>query len=156
MQGTRGEHIEAVEVAVQAFEKLADYEDLEELTGIPIKELARIFRQHIPNGFQNPNKAIVLTDGDADKWRKYKDLEEQGRLVKLPCKKGDTVYNITWWDDVQEKVLVKGKSYYRTVHKNKVTKSTFSYLDIDEFGKTVFLTKSEAEAKLKELRGGKL
>ena len=26
--------------------------------------------------------------------------------------------------------------------------------NIDEFGKTVFLTKSEAEAKLKELRGG--
>lgn len=31
----------------------------------------------------------------------------------------------------------------------------FSYFDILEFGKTVFLTKSEAEAKLKELRGGK-
>lgn len=26
-------------------------------------------------------------------------------------------------------------------------------LDVDEIGKTVFLTKSEAEAKLKELRG---
>lgn len=25
---------------------------------------------------------------------------------------------------------------------------------VDKFGKTVFLTKSEAEAKLKELRGG--
>lgn len=38
------------------------------------------------------------------------------------------------------------------VRKHKVTKSTFSYFDIGEFGKTVFLTKSEAEAKLKELR----
>lgn len=84
----------------------------------------------------------------------YEDLEEQGRLIKLPCKVGDTVYNITWWDDVQEKVVVKGKTYYRTVRKHKVTKSTFSYFDIDEFGKTVFLTKSEAEAKLKELRCG--
>ena len=27
-------------------------------------------------------------------------------------------------------------------------------IDVMEFGKTVFLTKSEAEAKLKELRGG--
>ena len=88
-----------------------------------------------------------------EKLGKYEDLEEQCRLVKLPCKVGTKVYNITWWDDAQEKVVVKGKSYYRTVHKHKVTKSRFSYLDIDEFGKTVFLTKSEAKAKLKELRG---
>ena len=85
------------------------------------------------------------------KLKEYQQLEEQGRLVKLPCKIGTEVYNITWWDDVQEKVVVKGKTYFRTVHKHKVSKSTFSYFDIGEFGKTVFLTKSEAEAKLKEL-----
>ena len=96
MQGTRGEHIEAVEVAAQAFEKLSDYEDLEELIGIPMKELAKIFRQHIPDGCQHPQKAIVLTDGDVDKWQKYKDLEEQGRLIKLPCKVGDTVWDIDY------------------------------------------------------------
>lgn len=87
------------------------------------------------------------------KLKEYEDLEEQGRLVKLPCKFGTEVYNITWWDDVQEKVVVKGKTYCRTVRKHKVTKSIFSYFDILKFGKTVFLTKSEAEAKLKELRG---
>lgn len=81
------------------------------------------------------------------------DLEEQGLLLRLPCKVGTEVYNITWWDDVQEKVVVKGKTYCRTVHKHKVTKSTFSYFDIDEFGKTIFLTKEEAEAKLKEMEG---
>ena len=89
-----------------------------------------------------------------EKLGKYEDLEEQGRLVKLPCKIGTEVYDITWWDNVQEKVVVKGKAYYRTVHKHKVTKLPFTYSDIDNFGKTVFLTKSEAEAKLKELRGG--
>ena len=88
-----------------------------------------------------------------EKFKEYQQLEEQGRLVKLPCKFGTEVYNITWWDDVQEKVVVKGKTYCRTVRKHKVTKSIFSYFDILKFGKTVFLTKSEAEAKLKELRG---
>lgn len=87
------------------------------------------------------------------KLKDYEDLEEQGRLIKLPCKIGTEVYNTTWWDDAQEKVVVKGKIYYRAVRKHKVTKSTFGYFDIGEFGKTVFLTKSEAEAKLKELRG---
>lgn len=84
----------------------------------------------------------------------YEDLEEQGKLVKLPCKIGTEVYDIAWWDNAQEKVVVEGKTYYRTVHKHKVTKLPFTYSDIDNFGKTVFLTKSEAEAKLKELRGG--
>ena len=86
-----------------------------------------------------------------EKLGKYEDLEEQDRLIKLPCKIGTKVYNITWWDDVQEKVVVKGKTYYRTIHKHKVSKSTFGYTDIDDFGKTVFLTKSEAEQKLKEM-----
>ena len=89
-----------------------------------------------------------------EKLGKYEDLEEQGRLIKLPCKVGDIVYDTAWWDDVQEKIVVKGKTYYRTVHKHKVTKLPFTYSDIDNFGKTLFLTKSEAEAKLKELRGG--
>lgn len=87
------------------------------------------------------------------KFKEYQQLEEQGRLIELPCKIGTEVYNTTWWDDAQEKVVVKGKTYFRTVRKHKVTKSTFSYFDIGEFGKTVFLTKSEAEAKLKELGG---
>lgn len=89
-----------------------------------------------------------------EKSKEYQQLEEQGKLVKLPCKIGTEVYDITWWDNVQEKIVVKGKVYYRTVHKNKVTKLPFTYSDIDNFGKTVFLTKAEAEAKLEELRGG--
>ena len=81
----------------------------------------------------------------------YEDLEEQGLLLRLPCPIGTTVYNTTWWDDVQEKVKVNGKTFYRTVHKYKVSKSTFSLFDIKDFGKTVFLTQAEAEQKLKEM-----
>ena len=92
-------------------------------------------------------------DDVIDKLAEYEGLEEQGLLLRLPCKIGTKVYNITWWDDVQEKVVVKGKTYYRTIHKHKVSKSTFGYTDIKEIGKTIFLTKAEAEAKLKELRG---
>lgn len=86
-----------------------------------------------------------------DKLADYEDLEEQGLLLRLPCKVGTTVYNTTWWDDVTEKVKVDGKTFCRTVHKHKVSKSTFSLVDIYDFGKTVFLTKAEAEQKLKEM-----
>ena len=89
-----------------------------------------------------------------EKLADYEDAEEQGLLLRLPCSIGTTVYNTTWWDDVQEKVKVDGKTFYRTVHKHKVSKSTFSLLDIYDFGKTVFLTKVEAEQKLKEMESG--
>ena len=56
-----------------------------------------------------------------------------------------------WLDNVQEKVDVKGKIYYRTTYKHMVTKLPFTYSYIDDFGKTVFLTKLEAEKKLKEM-----
>ena len=86
-----------------------------------------------------------------ERLKEYEDAEEQGLLLRLPCPIGTTVYNTTWWDDVQEKVKVDGKTFYRTVPKHKVSKSTFSVMDIYDFGKTVFLTQAEAEQKLKEM-----
>ncbi len=67
----------------------------------------------------------------------YEDLEEQGRLIKLPCKVGDTVYLIKSNETILERV------------------ADMMFLGVlwEEFGKEWFLAKSEAEAKLKELRG---
>ena len=96
------------------------------------------------------NNCEIMTS-ICEKLGKYEDLEEQDRLIKLPCKIGTKVYDITWWDDIEEKVVVKGKAYYRTVRKHKITKVPFTYSDIDDFGKTIFLTKSEAEQKLNEM-----
>ena len=93
----------------------------------------------------------IYEENIVERLAEYEDLEEQGLLLRLPCPIGTTVYNTTWWDDVQEKVKVDGKTFYRTVHKHKVSKSTFSLVDIYDFGETVFLTKSEAEQKLKEM-----
>ena len=95
------------------------------------------------------NSSVADIGDILEKLAEYEDLEEQGLLLQLPCKVGTTVYNTTWWDDVQEKVKVDGKTFYRTLHKHKVSKSTFSLVDVYNFGKTVFLTKAEAEQKLK-------
>ena len=64
------------ELVYDACKKLGEYEDFEELIGIPLKELAKIFRQHIPDDCKNPKKAIVLTDGDVDRWNAY-----QGSMI---------------------------------------------------------------------------
>lgn len=130
-------------------EKLAVYEDLEELIGIPLKELTKIFRQHIPDGCQHPQKAIVLTDGDVDKWREYQLLEEGGKIISIP----DEVYFIkdgkikSGW--VQEAVSsICRKMLLDIRYDDNSLDSYRGYL-----GDKVFLTKSNAEAKLKELRG---
>lgn len=72
------------------------------------------------------------------KLKEYEDLEEQGRLVKLPCKVGDDVYYILGIPNETPCAI---------------DKCTFELSDINKIGKTLFLTKSEAEAKLEELRG---
>lgn len=119
--------------------------------------------------------------------KEYQHLEEQGRLLKLPCKVGETYYSIEvntesceecaffqkgyYCDDFCENKIVTdedGDTLINPQYSDKVfCKKHFYEINkcffdnVDEifnlrecFGKTVFLTKSEAEAKLKELRGG--
>lgn len=77
----------------------------------------------------------------------YEDLEEQGLLVRLPCKVGDTAYEITG-------ATTRGYDWKYLTYENAYVRGTVFNLDrLNDIGKTVFLTKSEAEAKLKELRG---
>ena len=91
-------------------------------------------------------------DDVIDKLAEYEDLEEQGRLIKLPCKVGDTLYRLVP-NLYREYVEIKIAQF--VINKNGIyfiTDKGVSW-SADKIGKTVFLTKSEAEAKLKELRG---
>lgn len=95
-----------------------------------------------------------------EKLADYEDLEEQGRLLKLPCKVGDTIYAVG--EIVKEyKVISVGYPSNKATNRSEFCIETLpvngsrvvvAFYD-KEFGKNVFLTKSEAEAKLKELRG---
>lgn len=92
-----------------------------------------------------------------EKLKEYEDIEEQGRLLKLPCKVGDTVYGISMGKIIKLAVneisifYMKGEKIINVKCQND---DMFRNYIETEFGKTVFLTKSEAEAKLKKLRGG--
>ena len=85
-----------------------------------------------------------------DKDGSYEDAEEQGRLVRLPCKVGDTV----WSRDVEPWTVISVEWFSRKVSqlhcKSPVTGRgmTFS-VGNRSLGKTVFLTREEAEAALK-------
>lgn len=91
--------------------------------------------------------------------KEYQQLEEHGRLVKLPCKVGDVVYEInTDRNIVSALKIISTKIYSYAIYFDYqlidgIYKNIVSFADID-IGKTVFLTQSAAEEKLKELRGG--
>lgn len=93
-----------------------------------------------------------------ERLKAYEDAEEQGLLLRLPCKVGDTVYQVN--------SLRKCVSSFRI---KAITTTDFGfwiewqildgiYINLngfngEEIGKTVFLTREEAEARLKELEG---
>lgn len=96
----------------------------------------------------------------------YGDLEEQGLLLRLPCKVGDIVYvnNVLGCGEVERYKVIR-VDYHSTLGTGRnefyieallCTNPDKSIAFYDkQFGKTVFLTKSEAKARLKELRGVK-
>lgn len=98
------------------------------------------------------------------KLAEYEDLEEQGLLLKLPCKVGDAIYEVIENGDIV-KYKITGISindtnmcfiYGEGRYKEGEGEKYYGKFLPSEFGKNVFLTKEEVEEKLKELRGGKV
>ena len=96
------------------------------------------------------------------KLKDYEDAEEQGRLIKLPCKVGDKIFlDFAGFGKDIDKFTVKdfhldcfedGETILFCDYESN-DKTLSGQIDVTEFGKTVFLTKAEAEVKLKELIG---
>ena len=86
----------------------------------------------------------------------YEDAEEQGLLLRLPCKVGDTVYAIGFnnnkpiiYESDVLNILITEKEIVFNVKVDEFEIN--SQLKQSMFGKTVFLTQAEAEQKLMEM-----
>lgn len=98
-----------------------------------------------------------------EKLKYYEDAEEQGLLLRLPCKVGDKIFLdfAGFGKDIDEFTV---KDFHLDCFEDGETilfcdyesnDSTLSgQIDVMEFGKSVFLTREEAEAKLKEMEKG--
>ncbi len=140
----------------QVLKKLAAYED----TGFEPEEI-----DFCLSGAISPQEAKERYEAHKkhyDEWFAWKQADEQGLLVRLPCKIGDTVYEI----DLPEYGVIVCNVLCFTYGRSNITgeltwcvavevieghglRSCYTF-DQDDFGKTVFLTREEAESALKE------
>lgn len=132
--------------------------------------MERLTERYVPNNekkgiagikvFESENKTplVKVLSGEylypaIEKLSTYEDLEEQGLLVRLPCKIGDDLYCIVNGEVKKLKVHSFGVPDF------EITDIEFKYVDgfkivrfVGELGKTVFITREEAEKELEEMK----
>lgn len=83
-----------------------------------------------------------------EKLKTYEDLEEQGKLIKLPCAVGDTVY------EVLEESVPLHYFYIAAYEVQDVSVKAVKYADdwTSYHDKTLFFTREEAKKKLEEMK----
>ena len=126
--------------------RLAAYED----TGLEPEEIkvheAAKYNAGYYHGDEDRCRWIEKELGPIDHLRDLLQAEQDGRLEVLPCKVGDHV-----WEDGREAIVVWffGYKTERYLHAQFLDNAEYTDIPFYEFGKTVFLTREEAEAALK-------
>ena len=152
-------------------DRLAEYED----TGLlpeQIKEVDRLYAEkckeltELQEGYLSGLELAQIW-AELEKLKEYRNLEEQGKLLRVPCKIGDTIYVIPSGVNYRLNIL-SGHEENNRVHEqvvNRIEIGRYGYSlstcdgmagAVEESYKaTWFLTKEEAEAALKCPEGGK-
>ena len=95
--------------------------------------------------------------GGFDRLRELAEADKDGRVLILPCKVGDTIYFARAHPILQYKVTgyemgEASISQVRSKHVDKETGLTFNFtFRPGSIGKTVFLSREEAEKALQEM-----
>lgn len=116
-----------------------------------------VAKEEITDGLLKPFADKILT-----KLAVYEDLEEQGLLVRLPCKVGTEVFCYFPGDSHYTKCQIKKIEICQSIFGNicyfaepvAQRGRCCRYYD-NEFGKFLFLTREEAEKKLEEMKNDK-
>lgn len=115
------------------------------------------------NGIITKDEMYKIMRHLAEKLAQYEDAEEQGLLLRLPCKVGDIIwdndfgkpcaYRITGFSFgeadgyIDDPVITDDIVYYYSNYNGSIMGS----FAMNEIGKSLFLTQAEAEQKLKEM-----
>lgn len=158
--------IDNAEYWQKVYFKLKEYEDFEEIFREKMTNTACDFLSDKEEFGKWLDRNRWITN-KCDEWVR---LEEQGKLIKLPCKIGDDVYFIPSKVNYDLNVINDTPQFNKVYHQNveRITfhKSGCWFLECDKdleyatdhilldkmYKETWFLKQEEAEAKLKELR----
>ena len=137
-------------------ERLTDYSDSEctYIIGVGNKTCEE-FCKYVVDGCKNCYIQQVFK-----KLADYEDLEEQGLLVRLPCKVGDTAYRVNAGAKQPIIPMTVSEIHFlcykneRAVRFDAIGKEDMgeSCYRLEDIGRIVFLTREEAEKKLEELK----
>lgn len=116
-----------------------------------------VAKEEITDGLLKPFAEKILT-----KLADYEDLEEQGLLVRFPCKIGDTVYRVNAGAKQPIIPMTVSEIHFlcykneRAVRFDAIGKEDMgeSCYRLEDIGRIVFLTRKEAEKKLEEMKNG--
>ena len=125
---------------------------------------------YFPKCFEEPclgmgdclDKKCDLMSEVCEKLATYEDLEEQGLLVRLPCKVGDTVYRVNAGAKQPIIPMTVSEIHFlcykneRAVRFDAIGKEDMgeSCYRLEDIGRIVFLTREEAEKKLEKMNNG--
>lgn len=88
----------------------------------------------------------AFEDFGVDRLRELAHADREGRCVVLPCKIGDTVYSI-------RHERVPDDEYRMSFHTEmRIISQKFGLIHADCIGKSVFLTREQAEAALNKMK----
>ena len=137
-------------------ERLAAYEE----TGLEPEEIERILDSYgrgMTLRTENAQRLEIIKEIPINRLRELAQAEKEGRLVVLPCDVGDKLYDVTL-GEVREKIVISlsmllSKSVnHLVIHAENFRNAVTSY-ELQDIGKTVFLTREAAEAALDAMRG---
>lgn len=126
-----------------------------------MSEYARLTKRNCA-GYVVPAKPMMsgysnIQAAEEELFERLADLEdkiEAGTLVELPCKVGDVVYEVfknhkpPFIQQTRiEKIIITDKGLRLKLERNSVYETSIASL-----GKTLFLTKTEAEKRLEEMK----
>lgn len=117
-----------------------------------------LLRQYLDTGMtpeQCENAKVIIESvfsddtSKAERIRKLLKADEDGRLVVLPCKVGDTVYFALLGRSIEKQVF----SIVSFSNSTRIyCDGTSEYFRPEDIGKTFFLTREEAEAALEAMK----
>lgn len=121
---------------------------------------SKVFMSHDNCVYKNTSLACNITtcyNVALNRLAEYEDAEEQGLLVRLPCKVGDTLYHASCAFNRVDQYTVLSISMLLSPNVSRMEINAVNHrgavlpFDVSDFGDTIFLTREAAEKALEKV-----